>query len=121
MSSDNLKVPFSLDLLGNEVRPLEAERDRARRGEYVCPDCRGVLNLRRGPKYPAHFSHKATPSHCDFYLNETEEHLRAKQSVVRAVERRESIYLIRACAALGCRANGSSTYPGDDHPSKHGI
>jgi len=93
MQDYELRVPFGVDAGGHEVRPENALPML----RYVCPDCRTELVLRRGTKKRTHFAHKAAPgANCDF-LNETEEHYRAKLRLAQALAGGEEVFLIRRC------------------------
>jgi len=102
-----LKVPLGLDPGGAEVRPEGAEPHVP----YACPDCRGELVLRRGATRRAHFAHKATPDArtCDF-VNETEEHWRAKHRLAQLLREGGEIRLVRRCAI--CKLLAPQRLPG---------
>lgn len=91
-----LRVPFGLDQAGAEVRPESADRMNV----YVCPSCKALLILRVGSRNRPHFAHKVDPNYCDF-LNETEEHFRAKTRVVDLVKSKTPFLFIRHCNDCG--------------------
>ncbi|MEQ8192661.1 MAG: competence protein CoiA family protein [Candidatus Eremiobacterota bacterium] len=88
------KIPLALDEKGNEIYPNKAQKGV----KYFCPDCLGELVFRAGPIRIHHFAHKVDPEYCDFIHNyESEEHLKAKQYIVKVIEENKKIELIREC------------------------
>lgn len=60
----------------------------AQRGpEYRCPECDGIVVLKKGRKVIAHFAHKP-PTDCSWATGETRAHLEAKLLVANALGKR---------------------------------
>lgn len=94
----SLAVPLALDAGGEEVRPDTGERGI----RYTCPSCRGLVAFRSGTQKRPHFYHLVRPQTCDF-LNETEEHWRAKHRVVQMVSEGRAVWLDRCCGTCSER------------------
>ncbi len=61
-------------LNGTRIEAAEAERGP----EYFCPNCRGVVTLKKGKLVTHHFAHKP-PTDCSWASGETQRHLTAKK------------------------------------------
>lgn len=92
MEPEYLKVPIAIDENGAELRPEDAVKG----SQYYCPDCQNALILRKGLLVRTHFAHKEQPTRCDF-INETEQHFRAKLAIVAAVKEKKPVYFVRHC------------------------
>lgn len=91
-----IKVPIGIDPNGNEIRAKNAKKGI----RYYCPSCQGELIYRRGQYKQAHFAHKADPDICDFVF-ETENHVRAKMSIVYSITRGMTIFVNCRCQRCG--------------------
>ncbi|MEM5789820.1 MAG: competence protein CoiA family protein [Syntrophobacteraceae bacterium] len=92
MDDDSLKVPFAINEDGQEVRPEAPDKE----DNYFCPDCKLELFWRKGEIKRPHFAHKVIPKTCDF-LSETEEHYRAKLTLLEAVYSGKPVKFLRVC------------------------
>lgn len=67
-------------LIGSWNQGRVEAADAARGPDYVCPDCRGPLILKKGRIVLHHFSHKS-PTNCPWAAAETRAHLVAKTAL----------------------------------------
>jgi hypothetical protein len=70
-------------LNGNRVEAAEVERGP----EYYCPNCRGLVTLKKGRIVTHHFAHKP-PTDCSWAAGETQQHLAAKKMLRDALRTR---------------------------------
>ncbi len=79
---DTFKIPFALQK-EQVVAATEAEKGT----DYTCPDCRGVLRLRSGPKRRAHFYHLRPSGTCAFSVGgEGAYHRMAKYALLHRLQ-----------------------------------
>lgn len=65
----------------NEIRLPAWQAEKG--PDYVCPNCRHPLTLKKGARVIHHFAHRP-PTTCDWSQGETFEHMRAKQLLAEA-------------------------------------
>lgn len=98
LSPDELRVPFALDKAGTLIRPVEAEPSN----EFFCPECHGIVLLKRGALVQTHFAHKAEYGFCSFaHEGESEEHYFAKLEVSKLLTSGRKISFFRCCSKCG--------------------
>lgn len=94
----DLLVPFAYDENGAEVRPPQGVHG----AQYACPGCGANIVFYKGDQVQWHFAHLVVPDFCEFvHERETEEHLRAKEEIVKAIEGRRDVKIVRTCGKCG--------------------
>jgi hypothetical protein len=97
-----LRVPIAYDSDRCLVKPDEAIPQRS----YHCASCLGEVKLKGTKRVRNHFFHIRPPNVCDF-IEETEEHWRAKLRIVKTVKAGVPITFIRRCDS--CRSDSVQT------------
>lgn len=96
MKSQNPAIFVSTQCL---VFPKHASK----KDKYCCPNCNEPVFLRKGDKRAPHFSHYSS-SNCNYYNNESVNHMNAKQKIKEILEnRKNNIYVWRTCTKCDSR------------------
>jgi len=91
-TGSQLRVPVALDDDGHEIEPTSALAG----ARYRCASCLGEVIVKGGSRR-THFAHRCDPTVCDF-LNETEEHWRAKMRLCEIISAGTPLQIERKCS-----------------------
>jgi hypothetical protein len=85
--------------------PLYKTPYEAKKGvDYVCPDCKKDLILKKGEILRHHFAHKSSVTPCTYYDRPTESqmHKEAKHLIASRINNGDPLTIIRKCKNKGC-------------------